>query len=485
MTLAKFKTRPMKHQIDVLKMCKDQHNYALLLEMGTGKTKITLDNIFNLYAEDKIDRAMVVAPKGVYLNWLAEIDKHLPESENAIIGYWKSMPNAREKENLVKLLVDATGRLKLFLVNTEAFSSEKILSYAKDFVGLDGKCMVVVDEATKIKNIKAARTKSIIKYTRAAGYRRILTGTPVTNSPLDLYSMFYFLDPRILGYNSFYAFRATYANVVQQTLNNGRHFDKIVGYKNVEELKKRISPFSYRLTKSECIDLPEKIYMPSRMIDLNSHQQASYASMKQHCITEINNSKEITVTAMIAKLMKLQQIACNFIIDEKGVPHKVSEEDPRLAALFEIIEESSGKTIIFSNFRYCINLVSKALADEYGKETVVTYYGDTSDDDREEAKTRFQDPEDPCRFFVGNPSTAGFGLTLTEASNVIFYSSDYDIEKRQQAEDRAHRIGQTKHVCYTDIVCKGTIDLEIVKSLKNKVKIQDLILGGSWQTLVA
>jgi SNF2 family DNA or RNA helicase len=474
----KFKTKCYAHQTEAFEASKDQTCFAFLLDMGTGKTKICLDNIAYQYQSRLIERAVIVAPKGVYLNWIGEIDTHLACA--ADVGYWKANLKSKEKEKL-ELLLRSEGRLKILLVNVEAFSTGRVMDYVKSFLDAGGEASFCIDEATKIKNITANRTKNIIKISRTARYRRILTGTPVTNSPLDLYAMFYFLDSRILGFNSFYAFRNTFAITKQQDLANGRRFDVVVGYRNLESLKEKMKPFSFRKLRSECVDLPDKVYM-TRLIELTDEQQKIYSAMKNTMMAEMGG-KEVAVTMAISKLMKLHQISCGFMNDTKGSAIELEGANPRLEALMDILEEESQKVIIYANYRHNIEEVYEAVKEKYGKESVVHYYGDTSSDDMEYAKKEFQDPGSMVRYFVGNPSKAGYGLTLTEAGHVIFYSNDYDIEKRQQAEDRAHRIGQTKTVIYTDIIARGTVDQVITNSLKSKVKIQDLILGGKWNDI--
>ena len=395
----KFKTKCYQHQTEAFEASKDQTCFAFLLDMGTGKTKICLDNIAYLYETGKIERVVIVAPKGVYLNWIGEIDTHL--ACDADIGYWKASLKSKEKEKL-ELLLRSDGILKILLVNVEAFSTGRVVNYVKAFLDAGGESAFCIDEATKIKNITANRTKEIIKVSRVSMYRRILTGTPVTNSPLDLYSMFYFLDSRILGFNSFYAFRNTFAITKQQELANGRRFDVVVGYRNLESLKEKMKPFSYRKLRSECVDLPDKVYM-TRLIELTDEQKTIYNDMKQTMMAEINGT-EVAVTMAISKLMKLHQISCGFMNDAKGSAITLQGTNPRLEALMDILEEESQKVIIFANYRHNIEEVYESIKEKYGEESVVHYYGDTSSDDMEHAKKEFQDPGSMVRYFVGNPS---------------------------------------------------------------------------------
>ena len=261
----RFKTKPYSHQLDALRTSHKRKNFALFCEMGTGKSKILLDNIAMLYDAGKINGAIIVAPKGVYKNWIAqEIPTHLPDHIQCRTFQWVA-PSSRVKEDkeLLSQLYDETRdpSLTLFVMNIEAFSSAPGLKEAEKFL-MAYRALMAIDESTTIKTPNAKRTKNIISVSRYAYYKRIMTGSPVTKSPLDLYSQCEFLDPELLGHSSYYTFRARYANM--QTINVSGRSVSIVrphnSYRNLGELSNIVGQFSYRILKEDCLDLPDKVY---------------------------------------------------------------------------------------------------------------------------------------------------------------------------------------------------------------------------------
>jgi SNF2 family DNA or RNA helicase len=328
-----------------------------------------------------------------------------------------------------------------------------------------------VDESTTIKNPGAKRTKNIIQLSTLGKYRRILTGSPVTKSPLDLYTQCAFLDPYLLDFQSYYAFRNRYAEM--RTVNfSGRSVQVVTGYKNLTELSEILKPFSYRVLKDDCLDLPPKTYM-KRVIQLTLEQKKVYEEMKKTALATLNG-KTITTMNVITQLMRLQQITCgHFKADDDSIQNIKSN---RINELMEVLEEVEGKAIIWAHWRHDIDTIVESIEDKYPG-SVVTYYGDTTVENRQKAIKEMQNPESKIRFLVGTPQTGGYGITLTGASTMIYYSNGYDLEKRQQSEARIDRIGQKKPMTYIDILAEDTIDEKIVKSLRKKVNIATEIMG--------
>ena len=199
-----------------------------------------------------------------------------------------------------------------------------------------------------------------------------------------------------------------------------------------------------------------------------------YKTMRDNAIVQMDNGELMSAPAIMTQLLRLQQILCGHVILDNG--DRVEFETNRTQALMQTIEEMTGKVIIWSRFRYDIRKIQSMLAEEYGPGSVVTYFGDTSDDDRQEAIRKFQ-YEEGVRFFVGNPQTAGMGLTLHAATNVIYYANDFNLQSRIQSEDRCHRIGQNNHVTYVDLISPGTVDKHIVENLQDKIKLSAKSLG--------
>ena len=288
---------------------------------------------------------------------------------------------------------------------------------------------------------------------------------------MDLYSQFQFLDPSILGYDSYYAFQGHFA-VLQKRTMGAHSFQQILGYKNLEELTMRIDPHTYRVLKKDCLDLPEKTYTV-RHVTLTMEQIRMYKELQEFAITLLQDDKLVSTPQMITQMLRLQQVLSGHIKTDDGELLQLPTQ--RLSALMDCIEEVSGKIIIWSRFRYDIVNIRNELASVYGSDSVVSYYGDTSEQDRQTAIDRFQ--HGTARFFVANPATAGYGLTLTEANTVIYYANDFNLETRIQSEDRCHRIGQKNPVTYIDLIAVGTIDEKIVKALRDKIDIGARVLG--------
>ena len=467
-----FKTKPYDHQLEALKTSYNKTEYALFMEMGCGKSKVIIDTFVHQYSKGNIYNVLIVAPKGVYGTWVnKEVPNHTPDHVTYDLVQWSSNHTQKLKKEFEKLFTN-DFRLKILVMNIESLSTKKGRDFAARFV-MANRTMFVIDESTTIKNPEAKRTKTCMSLGKYASYRRILTGSPVTKSPLDLYSQCLFLDPALLGFSSFYSFRARYADLVEKT-GNGRTFKLVVGYKNLDELNESLNKFSHRVLKKDCLDLPEKIYI-RRSIQMTPEQKKAYKELQRFAYTQLANSKSVTINHIMTQITRLHQISCGFIRTDDG--HITELPSLRLSELSSILEETNGKVIIWANYRHDIEKIKNLLIKEYGENSVGTYYGDVSNSEREEVINKFQNPDDPMRFFVGNTQTGGFGITLTEANTVIYYSNNYDLEKRLQSEDRAHRIGQTNKVTYIDIVCERTVDEKIVKALRKKQSIASTILG--------
>jgi SNF2 family DNA or RNA helicase len=480
MQMYKFKTKPYEHQKDALKKCWNKEAFAIFAEMGTGKTKIALDNACILYNQGKIDRLLVVAPKGAYMNWVdQEIPVHVPDYIEKDVLAWKPSTSAKYQAQLKSLRNVNNFKLKIFVMNVEAFSTKKGTNAAKLF--LIGKSMMIVDESTTIKNPQAKRTKNILDLAKEVKYRRILTGSPVTQSPMDLWAQMDFLDPEILGQQSFYAFRTRYAIMITATAAGGTHkYQKIVKFRNLAQLGKLVSPHSYRILKKDCLDLPDKVYT-KREIELSDEQAQAYADMKANATT-ILKGQSATALNVLTQLIRLHQITCGHMKTDSG--DIINLKNSRLDELMQILGETTGKVIIWANYIHDILNLEDAIKKEYGPSSYCTYYGATKSEDRQKCIYDFQNNKNDCRFFIGNTQTGGYGITLTAASTVIYYSNNYDLEKRIQSEDRAHRIGQVNKVAYIDLVAKGTVDEKIIQSLRNKVNIAKEISGEELSTWI-
>ena len=466
----RFKTKPYAHQLTALKRSWNKEVFAYFMEMGTGKSKVLIDNVSMLYDKGKINGLLLVAPKGVYKNWYdSEIPTHMVEHIDKKMVLWQANITKSQQRQL-NTLFETGEDLHILIMNVDAFSTSKGVEFAAKFLRCH-RTLMAIDESTTIKNPDAKRSKNICSLGRHAAYRRILTGSPVTKSPLDLYKQCEFLDEGLLDFTSYFAFRTRYAQLT--TMRLPTHSVQVVtGYKNLGELSEKITTFSERILKEDCLDLPAYTYQ-KRIIQLSPEQKKLYDQMSKVALAQMEGKLMTTSTALV-QLMRLQQITCGHFKADDGTLKIIKNE--RISTLMDIIEEVEGKAIIWAHWRHDIASIVKAIEKTYPG-SVMTYYGSTSTADRQKAIKEIQDPKSKVRFLVGTPQTGGYGITLTEANVMIYYSNGYDLEKRTQSEARINRIGQTRKMTYIDIIAEKTVDERIVKALRKKVNIASEVMG--------
>jgi len=459
-----YKTKPFQHQRDALNAGGLHMDYAYFMEMGTGKTKVAIDNAVFMKKNLWIDWVIVIAPNSVYRNWIDEIQKH---SDSNVIHVHK------DKSIYGDMTRHPERALKWFLINVEALSHKSGVEKLKSLLTRKNcRHLMILDESTTIKNRSAKRTRNICKLGKLANYRRILTGSPITKSPLDLYTQCEFLSPQLLGFDSFFTFRARYA-VMQQIEMGGRQMLFPKYYTNLDELTDKLKTFSFRVRKKDCLDLPDKLYTV-RKINLTVKQAEIYNRLKKFAYATINQD-EVSFANKLTEILRLHQVTNGFVKSDDGTI-QVFDDCPKLKELMDILEDTEGKFIIWANYVQNIKTIINKLKEKYGANSVVSIFGEVSTEDRQQAVSKFQN-DNSCRFFVGNPSTGGYGLTLTSASYVVYFSNSYNLEVREQSEDRAHRIGQDKNVTYIDLIAENTIDEFIVNALDKKLKLSAETLG--------
>ena len=471
----KFKTKPYAHQLDALEASWDKENFAYFMEMGTGKSKVLLDNAAILYDKGLINGLLLIAPKGVYKNWYdSEIPTHLPDHIDKKIVLWKTSDKSKKQKQILNTLFETGTDFHILIMNVESFSAGDGAAFAYKFLSCH-KAMIAIDESTTIKTPTSNRTKNILSLSDHAKYRRILTGSPVTKSPLDLYSQCQFLDPWLLGHQSYYTFKARYA-ITKKIEVQGRRVEIVVGYTNLGELSEKIKPFSKRILKEDCLDLPEKTYV-KHYVELTKEQKKVYEQMKKEAIAFLDGKMQSSATVM-TQLMRLHQITCGHFTADDGTIKDLPCS--RMTELMNVLENIEGKTIIWSHYTHDVKRIIAEIKRVYGDDSVVDYYGATDTDSRSKNIKKFQ-TDDNCRFFVGTTHTGGYGITLTAGSNMVYFSNGYDLEKRQQSEARIDRIGQTKKMTYIDIMAQDTIDERIVKALRTKVNIANKIMDEDFR----
>ena len=461
-----YKTNPYEHQRNALNQSAEKTQWAYFMEMGTGKTKVTIDNMAYLFLQRKIMAALVIAPKSVYTNWESEIETHMPDVIKYKTYKW-NIDKPRDYHQLSKL-----KDLKIFLINVEALSTKRGFDACVDYLKENKLNFVVLDESTTIKNRSAKRTKNILALQRLSHMRRILTGSPITKSPLDLYTQCQFLSPELLGFSSYLAFRNRYAEMIDIPVGSGRFISVPKYYKRLEELEQKLKQFATRIRKDQCLDLKPKVRQ-KRYIELEGESKKIYEKLRTNALAIVEDST-ISFSNKLTEIIKLHQVCNGFTKNDDG--EILTLHKSKINALDEILEETDGKVIVWANYLYNIHEIIKFLEDKYGKESVVSIYGDINVQKRKEAVDRIQ-TDSKTRFLVGNPTTGGFGLTLTAVNTVIYYSNNYNLEVRMQSEDRAHRMGQKGTVVYIDIVAKNTLDEAIMKSLTSKGQIAAKTLG--------
>lgn len=491
-----MKTKPMEHQKIGLIRSEGKRNFAFLMEQGTGKTWTTLADAERCFIGNKIDALAVIAPNGVHTNWVRrEIPTHL---EVESVSYaWRGNPTSKKAQaELGRLYLrhyaPGTAPLRVFSINIDAVMTKAGEAALTEFLTCY-RTMLVVDESTRIKNPKAKRTKKVVELGKLATARRILTGTPITKAPTDLFSQFDFLKPGLLGTTSYAAFVAEHAvllepgspqmqAIMRKLAGKVRGVPQVVAtddngnklWKNLDKLSDMIVPHSYRVRKDECLDLPPKVYKVVPF-QLEPKQRAVYDKLKED-YHYVHDSEDMGLMDMkfeaIAARTKLKQVTSGFV-NVFGEPQLIDpKENPRMAAFKEVIEDIQGQFIVWAIYEEEINQILAAL-EEQGLR-VVSYYGKTKKEAREKAIDDFQ--AGLVDVFVGHAAAAGIGLTLTKAETAVYYSCDYDNEKRMQSEDRNHRIGTVNSVLYIDLIAEDTVDEDVHRSLMVKSALADTII---------
>jgi len=460
---------PLKdYQKKGVALAKGRQSYAYLLEMGLGKTAMTICDIGILYAEFGLRGAVVSTKKGVDEQWaFEEIPKHIDPKIKYEIILWKGKPIEWKKLR--------PDRLHFFIMNTDSLRTERGFESVSGFIKkLDGLVCMAIDESHDIKNISASRSKAAIMIGQMCKWRRIMTGTPISKNIMDAFSQFYFLDPNILGHKYATSFRARYC------IMGGFEGRQIVGQRRVEEFYSLVAPHSYRLTKAEALDLPPKIYT-TVPYEMSAETSKHYNNLKKTLLTQLASGEIMTVANAVALTIKLQQLVCGYLPKENGEVEVISSE--RLDVMSDIIEQVEGPTVVWARFKLDIQRITERLEKEHGKGCVAEYYGETKKADRKTSVEEFLSGK--RRFFVSTQGAGGTGLNLQgKCHNVIYYSNDYNALTRWQSEDRTHRIGTTGNVTYFDIVAQKSVDRAILSNLKGKKSISDLSLDQIRQMLI-
>lgn len=442
--------------------------FGELFEMGCGKTLTTIAVAGALYNLGKIDRVLVVAPTSVCSVW--------PHDLNQFATFpWEARVLLGDKKKRLKALNELENwpfkALRIAVINYESTHREGIFealaAYKPD--------LIVCDESQRIKNPSAAQSKALHKLGDAAPFRMILSGTPVQNNAVDLYSQYRFLDPAVYGAN-FYAFKNRYC------IMGGYGQHQIVGYRNMDELVEKEHSVAYRVTKEECLDLPQQTFI-NRYVQFTDAEQAIYEQLRKSSFLELETGENVTATTILTMYLRLMQLTGGFLTaDESTRPKQVNTA--KLDALADIVDDyvvdAGKKLVIFARFRAEIAAIENLLRlrkIQYG-----SIYGDVPMEERGKIVEDFQTNPD-TKVFVAQIQTAGLGITLHAASTAVFYSYDYNYANYAQALARIHRIGQHLTVTYIHLVVDGSIDEKILAALENKEDMAKTVVD-SWREVL-
>lgn len=425
---------------------------ALLMEMGCGKTITSIAVAGALYQFGKINRILIVAPLSILGVWDEEFEKFadFPYTLTVLKG-----SSSKKKEQLEEV---SDKGLQIVVVNYEsAWRLEReLLRYNAD--------MIIADEGHKIKSAQTSVSKSMHALGDRARYRMLLTGTLITNKEIDVFSQYRFINSDIFG-TSFYAFRNRYFDM----LGYGNHTPVFRKYLREDFLKKMHS-VAYRVTKAECLDLPE-ITEEVRTVELEPKAMKLYSNLEKESYTQMAGS-EVSAVNVLTRLLRLSQITGGHLTDDEGDDNAVSTA--KLEALSDIVDSAVAegkKLVVMARFIPELNDIQELLEKKGICYSVVR--GGVKNLDEE--IRRFQEDDD-CRVFVGQIAAAGLGITLTAASTMVFYSLDYSMSNFEQAKARIHRVSQKENCLYIYLIAKNTVDRKVLRSLRNKVDLAKLLV---------
>lgn len=509
---------PRTAQIDALVKSADHKAFAFLLGMRVGKTAVAIHDWGRRVDAGELNDLLVVAPAGAYRPWEGEFTKHMPPemSERLATGIWVSGAGVTAKRKLESLLA-VTDRPRVLLVNVEALSTVQAAEdLCREFLSRR-KAMFVVDESSDIRNSAASRTKTVLRLGELAPYRRILTGLVTPRSPLDLFAQFGFLDWNIIGHRSYHTFKMRYAVVKYQcflpwdmlyakmkSIAGGKHVptdysrdemiqhlmerkmlrrnelvEMVVAYRNEEELRAKIEPYSIRVRLEDCYDVPKDAYV-IREVQLTPEQKRIYAEMKQFATAALSGESHVTASAVIVQILRLHQILCGHVTDESGVEHEIPER--RTKELIDLLSDYDGKAIVWCSYDNDVRKVSERLEKEFGKGCVARFWGGNKSTREQEEVLFKSDPK--CLFMVATPDAGGRGRDWSVADLVVYYSSKNNLEHRDQSEMRVKAFGKDRPITYVDLLVKDTVEGLILQALRRKLDLASLIQGDAWREWV-
>lgn len=475
-----FKRQPRDKQREAIEKVYGLHAFALFMDMRTGKTKVFIDVACAMRMEGKIDKAILICPLSLRKNWVREFAKDAPIPVDA---YLLDTSKPKEFERWLHHKHD----FKWLLVGVESLAAGKAIDFCKRFALTSTRVLLGVDESSKIKTHNATRSENAVSLARMCEYRGIMTGTPLTKNPLDLYMQYEFLDPDIIGLGDFYAFRARYAEM------GGYENRQVIGYNNLDELVELVSPYTFQVRQHEVFQHDKTRVL--RSVPMAAEQKRLYKELKSKSrLGLLGSDLELVVQNVLEKSLRLQEIAGGFVSYQhteeelakmralwgpaKKLPRTyrvpIPGPNPKLNDLLDACDEYEGQTIIWCAFKEEIYAVRDALREKYGPDCVVELHGDIDEAQRDvNVYEMFQKRR--ARFIVGNTATGGMGLTMDVADSIFFYSNTYNFVDREQGEERGTAAG--KNTLIVDLACDGTIDHTIMAANDEKKDLSEYIRG--------
>lgn len=448
-----FRTTPYAHQQRIFMASRDDRNAAYFMEMRTGKTKLTLDVASWLWARNEIDAVLVIAPNGVHATWPAQVEEHVPREVPTSVAIYRSTMQPLRRLEL--MLMRTPESLRIVAMNCEALAHKSGYDAAACF--LEGqRVLLVVDESHKFKTPRASRTKALWKLADLAAYRRILTGTELTQGYQDLYAQYRILDRDLTGCRTYTEFKQEYC------LLGGFENRQIVGYRNTDKLLAKVARSTWSVSLSDCEDMPTHAWVEVP-VEMSVEQRTAYNQLVRDYTVQLDSGNSYEIDLGLTRLGKLLEIISGFIRPAEGGVQLYP--CPRLGLTVELVEQARGKVLIWTAFQMDVIRLRETLDKALIKSA--TYYGGISDEECQEELSRWR--KDPsCKVLILSLSKGAEGLMLAEASTAIYYSRNFKYDHRMQSAKRNILWGNTAPRTYYDLVAPHTIDTRVLKALSQK-----------------
>lgn len=484
----KFKTQPYDHQRKALDLAYGLSSFALFMAMRTGKTKVAVDLHGAYTSSDQSGGSLILCPKSVREVWRREFAAHCP------VPYDLHMLDTGSPEKLSKWMnhnLKTNGPGRVLVASVESLQAGRGAKLCEEFLMCTRKPSIFLDEASMIRNHDAIRTKAAIDLAKLAAVRVPMTGTPIARGPMNLYAIFEFMDPDIIGIGDFYSFRNRYAVMGGYPDPRTGKPTQIIGYANLPELFEIVAPYVYQVKLEDVFDMPPTVRPPPRTVEISAAQKKLYNDMRRNKSTS-HNDLQLVAKNTLEVMLRLQQISGGFVTTEREPTalerlalkdskdkrffqsHRIEEETPKLRDLMQLLEETDATTVIWCAYRSELEMVRKALADKYGAEQVLEIHGGVDEQERGRLiYDVFQ--KGKARFLVANQGVGAMGQDMTAASVEVFYSNTFNFIDREQAQERLRGPKQTKSVLIVDLITKGSADETVLAALLERKDVAEYV----------